>query len=169
MDSSGWRLIDELLLLDGVLSFGFDNFEDISKVLNFKEEAEIKSHLYSNPNDSCVASFMSKREEFDSLILNDYETLIDDLVFEDDDSELEIEFKKFLVENYRTVLMRREIWKEFILDRKFTEMVKLKAKENSELEEAIFKKKWIAQYLSKNDFNVFIAGLAIEYSCSRRQ
>lgn len=181
INSEGWRLIDELLLLDGIISFGFDNFEDISKLLKPKTEIEIKSHLYkmigiedtvkevmpskvvkSNPNDSCVASFMSKRQEFDSEILNEYEALIEDLVFEEDDSELEIEYKRFLLENYRTVLSRRKVWRHFILDRKMTEILKLKSKEKYELGEAINKKKWVAQYLSKNDFNVFLSGIAIE-------
>lgn len=181
-DGSDWRLIDELLLLDGIISFGFDNFEDISKLLKPKTETEIKAHLYniigiedntkdeieystipkSNPNDSCVASFMSKRKEFDSEILNEYETLIEDLVFEEDDSDLEIEFKKFLLENYRTVLQRRKAWRNFILSRNLTNVVKLKAKENQEISEAIHRKKWLSQYLSRQDFNTFIAGIAVE-------
>lgn len=182
IDSSGWRLIDELLLLDGVISFGFDNFEDISKLLQPRTESEIKVHLYdiigviddarneisypiipkSNPNDSCVASFMSKRKEFDSEILNEYEALIEDLVFEENDSELEVEFKRFLLENYRNVLRRRKVWRTFILDRNLVDIIKLKSKETLEIGDAIHKKKWLAQYLSKSDFNIFLAGLAIE-------
>lgn len=181
-NSSGWRLIDELLLIDGIISFGFDNFEDIAKLLKPKTEIEIKDHLYdiigiiddksnessnmvvqkSNPNDSCVASYMSKRKEFDSEILNEYESLIEDLVFEENDTELETEFKRFLLENYRTVLKRRKIWRSFILDRNLMNIMNLKSKETTEIGEAISKKKWIAQYFSKTDFNIFIAGLAIE-------
>lgn len=181
-DSANWSIIDELLLLDGLISYGFGNFEDISKILPAKDENEVKRHFYelvgvadneegektfetipkSNPNDSFVASFMSKRKEFDSEILNEYEALIENLVFEEDDSELDTEYKRHLLTNYKTVLKRRKVWRNFIFDRNLTDIEYYLAKENTDVNETVGKLKWLAQFISKNDFNVFIAGLVRE-------
>ncbi|ELA42442.1 uncharacterized protein VICG_00541 [Vittaforma corneae ATCC 50505] len=181
-DSSNWRMIDELLLLDGLLSCGFGNFDDISKILPAKDQNEVKKHFYelvgivdnedgeksfeiipkSNPNDSFIASFMSKRKEFDSEILNEYEALIENLIFEDDDSELDTEFKRYLLNNYKTVLKRRKVWRNFIFDRNLTDVERYLDKEKTDIGEVAGRLKWLAQFISKNDFNVFIAGLVRE-------
>lgn len=80
--SDKWRIIDELLLLDGLISYGSGNFDDISKIFPSKNENDVRKHFYmlinivddeegekrcettpkSNPNDSYVASFISKRK-----------------------------------------------------------------------------------------------------------
>ena len=59
-------------------------------------------------------------------------------------------------------MKRRKVWRTFILDRNLVDIVKLKSKEAIEIGDAIHKKKWLSQYLSKDDFNIFIAGLTIE-------
>lgn len=181
-ESDGWKVIDELLLLDGMLSYGFGNFDDIAKILTEKRADEIKMHFFkligikddktgeidstsvskSNPNDSFVLSYMSKRKEFDSEILNEYETLIEDLVFEETDSELETDFKRHLLNNYGMVLKRRKIWRNFILDRNLVNIPHFKSIEKTDLDDIGSKYKWLVQFLSKKDFNLFIAGLIRE-------
>lgn len=178
----GWRMIDELLLLDGIISYGFGNFDDISKILPEKNESEVRRHFFelveikdntdkekihmvvskSNPNDSLIASFMSKRKEFDSEILNEYESLIENLVFEDDDSDIETSFKRHLLESYRIVLKRRKIWRSFIFDRNLTDIDHFRSKEKTDVYEIGLKYRWLLQFLSKKDFNVFIAGIVRE-------
>ncbi|KAM0681255.1 hypothetical protein GINT2_000453 [Glugoides intestinalis] len=182
VDQSGWRIIDELLLLDGMISYGFGNFDDIATILSHKSVEEIKKHFFSlvdikdnddgevkcinvprsNPNDSFVASFMSKRKEFDSEILNEYENLIDNLQFEEDSSETETELKMHLLSNYKTVLLRRKLWRSFILDRNLVDIEHFKQKEKTDVGENASKYKWLAQFISKHDFNLFIAGLVRE-------
>lgn len=182
IDQSGWRIIDELLLLDGMISYGFGNFDDISKILSHKSVEEIKTHFFSlieiednndgetectnvpksNPNDSFVASFMSKRKEFDSEIINEYENLIDNLQFEEESSETETELKRHLLNNYKTVLMRRKLWRDFILNRNLVDIENFKEKERTDVGENASKYKWLAQFISKKDFNLFIAGLVRE-------
>lgn len=177
-----WMLIDELLLIDGMITYGFGNFDDISRIMSSKTEADVRRHFFnlvdvhdneegevtlaevpkSNPNDSYVLSYMSKRGEFDSEILNEYESLIETLRFEDDDTDLEYEFKRHMLHHYKTVLRRRKIWRSFVLGRGLTEVKQLKAKDRSEIEEVASKVKWTAQFLSKSDFNIFVAGLLRE-------
>lgn len=177
-----WRIIDELLLLDGLLSYGFGNFEDISKILPGKSENEVKRHFYelmgiadneedekyfetvpkSNPNDSFIASFMPKRREFDSEILNEYEGLIEELASDEDDKELEKELKRYLFNNYRVVLHRRKIWRNFIFDRNLLDVKHPLAREKTDVGDIGGKYKWLSQFISKRDFNVFIAGLVRE-------
>jgi len=180
--SSEWRMIDELLVLDGILSYGFGNFADISKILPGKSEIDVKRHFHalvgivdneegekafdsvpkSNPNDSFVASYMSQRREFDSEILNEYEASIENLIEEDSDSDLEIEFKRHLISNFRTVLRRRKIWRRFIFDRGLTSIERLLKMEKTDIGDIAAKYRWLAQFISKGDFNVFIAGLVRE-------
>lgn len=181
-DADNWRLIDDLLLVDGLISYGFGNFDDISKILPSKNENEVKNHFYkliditdnnenettyetipkSLPNDSFIASYMSKRKEFDSEILNEYEALIENLVFEEDDDELDTDFKRYLLNNYGTVLKRRKIWRNFVFDRNLINLEKILEKDSKDINEVVSKYKWLAQFISKNDFNVFIAGLVRE-------
>lgn len=178
----GWRMIDELLLLDGLISYGFGNFDDISKILPEKDESKVRKHFFelvgikdnvdgevscaivskSNPNDSIIASFMSKRKEFDSEILNEYESLLENLVFEEDDSSTDTDLKRHLLENYRIVLKRRSIWRSFIFDRNLTDIEYFRSKEKTDVYEIGTKYRWLLQFLSKRDFNVFIAGIVRE-------
>lgn len=178
----GWRLIDELLLIDGMITYGFGNFDDVSKIIVSKTETDVRRHFFglinvnddedgevmlaevpkSNPNDSFVLSYMSKRKEFDSEILNEYESLIETLRFEEDDTEPELEFKRHLLYHYKTVLKRRKIWRNFVLGRNLIDVSQLKAKDHLELGEVASKLKWTAQFLSKNDFNILISGLLKE-------
>lgn len=178
----GWTLLEELLLLDGTISYGFENFNDISKIVDSKSCLEIRKHFYklidveddteneietqdikkSNPNDSYILSYMPKRKEFDSEILNEYETIIENLHFQEDDSEHEREFFQNMLHNYKNVLKRRNIWRNFIFNRNLVDIKNIKARESTVLGDVANKYKWIAQFISKDDFNLFISGLAKE-------
>lgn len=181
-DLPEWRIIDDLLVLDGTLSYGFGNFEDISKILPGKSLMDVRRHFYgllgivdneegelefetvpkSNPNDSFIASYMSKRREFDSEILNEYETLLENLIQEEGDTELDAEFKRYLLGNYKTVLLRRKIWRKFVFNRNLTDIERFLSIEKTDLGDAAAKHRWLAQFISKRDFNIFIAGLVRE-------
>ena len=178
----GWRIIDELLLLNGIITFGVGNFEDITSVLSPKTEQEVKSHFFelfniinneegevqrnevirSDPNDSSVLSYMSKRGDFESEILNDYETIINNLQFSEDDSIIERKLKKHMLYHYKTVLKQRGMWKNLILDRNLVDVNRLKEMEMGDLAAVLKKYKWLIQFVSKNDFNKFIGGLVRE-------
>ena len=177
-----WRVIDELLLLNGVITFGIGNFEDIASILSPKTENEVKKHFFelfqiedndegecfrshvpkSDPNDSLVLSYMSKRGEFDSEIHNDYESVISNIQFYDTDSPLEINLKTHMLGHYRTVIRQRGMWRNYILDRNLVEVNYIKRMEMGEFGPLINQYKWILQYISKNDFNKFIRGLIKE-------
>lgn len=175
-----WRIIDILLLIDGAVTYGFGNFDDISKIL-MKSPDEVRRYFYkliklnddeenesivekskSNPNDSFVLSYMSKRKELDSEILNEYENAIENLQIEPENTDLEIEYKRHMLMNYKNVLKRRKIWRNFLFDRNLIDVKPLLAKDAGLMGEAVTKIKWISQFLSKKDFNVFVDGLVKE-------
>lgn len=177
-----WRVIDELLLVNGVITFGIGNFEDIATILSPKSEIEVKNHFFrifgivnneegecyrtdvqrSDPNDTIVLSYMPRRRDFESEILNDYEMTINSLQYSDADSELETKFKKHMLDHYKVVLKQRCMWKTYVLDRNFVDINRLKAMDAGETGPLIGRYKWLVQYLSKNDFNRFIGGLVKE-------
>lgn len=179
---SEWRIIDELLLLNGVITFGIGNFEDIASVLSPKTESAVKNHFFalfgitnneedeavraevpkSDPNDSAVLSYMSKRQDFESEIFNDYEVIINGLQYSDSDGELERSLKQYMLRHYRTVLKQRSIWKALVLERGLVEVGALKLLDAGEAGVFTSRYKWLVQYLSKNDFNKYIDGLIRE-------
>lgn len=180
--NENWRVIDELLLLHGIISFGIGNFEDITSILFPKTQEEVKKHFFmlvgitdnqegeilrhiipkSDPNDPVVLSYMPKRQDFESEILNDYEMLICNLQFYESDTLEECRFKDYMLYYYSMLLRQRRMWKTYVLDRNFIEVNKIKEKETPNTLPIINKFKWVAQYISKNDFNYFISHILKE-------
>lgn len=179
---TGWRVIDELLVLHGVISFGIGNFEDIASIVPNKTQAEVKEHFFtlfevinnemgekprstvpkSDPNDKHVLSYMPKRGDFESEILNDYEQVISSLQFSSSDAAFEKQLKKHMLYYYSAIMLQRRIWKSYVLDRNLVAVSIIKEKEHGKVGDLISGYKWLLQYLSKKDFNLFIARLLRE-------
>jgi len=179
--SEGWRLIDELLLLNGLMTYGFDNFDDVSKILAPKTEFETRQHFFelmgieddqhgerpsgdvvlkSNPNDSFVLSYMSKRREFDSELLNEYEANIENLDLNQDEGDTENLVYRHMLNNYKNVRKRRTIWRNFIFDRNLVDVKGFK--EAARPGEFSSRYRWLLQFLSMSDYTLFISGLQRE-------
>lgn len=183
-----WRVIDELLLVNGIISFGIGNFEDISTVLSTHDESSVKKHFYtlvdvldnptgeeplhepqegsvllkSDPNDTRVLSYMPERREFESEIHNDYEALIEDLSLEGVGDSLEGRFKRYMLYHYRTVLKQRAQWRNMLIDRNLVAVSEIKKHDGTSIGSLANKWRWLLKFLSKNDFNRFIDGLLYE-------
>lgn len=185
---ANWRMIDELIFLNGTIKFGVGNFEDLSFVLS-KPICEVKTHFFwltglvnneegeiernnvarSEPYDTEVLSYMPERRDFESEIHNEYEALIAGLKFLKNDTETERDLKKHMLNNYRVILRQRRMWKEFILDRNLIRVNAIKANEiQNGIGKITSKHKWLSGYLSKNDFNYFITCLVEEERLRRK-
>ncbi|KAI5170006.1 transcriptional adapter 2-alpha [Pancytospora epiphaga] len=178
----GWRAIDELLLLDGIETAGIGNFEDISTFIPHKGECEVRRHCFkileitnneekevygrepenSDPNDPVVLSYLPKRGDFESEIINDFEAMVCNIHFDEIDAPLNSRIRQDLLRQYKLIMKQRVIWKNYILDRNLVDVLRLKRLELGEIGVVINKCKWIVQYISKDDFNKFIGGLVSE-------
>jgi len=173
-----WSMIEELLFLYGVSAFGIGNFEDISSIIFSKTVEKVREHFYqlfqienstegevpmpaaarSDPNDSEVLSYLSKREDFESEILYEYESIISSLSIGENDSAADAGLKRYMLRHYNDVMKQRRIWKSWILDRGLVDMSRIKTRDSLFLA----KYKWLVKYISKSDFNVFMSGLLEE-------
>ncbi|TBU09422.1 Myb-like transcription factor [Hamiltosporidium magnivora] len=180
-----WTALDELLFFDAFYIYGIGNWEDISNYFGSKSVEEIEKHFclifgisdnkfyesdknisgFSNPNIHEVVNYLPLRKDFDVEYDNDAENIIKDLVFKEEDNEIEKQLKEAMIDSYFYTLKLRNIRKHIILDRNLYEIKKLQSKESnySENEKKILSKlKPLTPYLSKTDFNSFLKGIFIE-------
>ncbi|KAL6122714.1 general transcriptional adaptator [Nucleospora cyclopteri] len=177
----GWTVLESLLFINGLITYGIGNFADIAAIIPNKKEHEIKKKFFeltgitdntegetyvqqqnvnkSDPNDSEVISYMSQRREFDSEIINEYEALIQGIVDDIYDSETDKILKEQMLKYTRSVLKQRVVWKNFVIDRNILDVTDLRKKEKEEFGSFVMKFKWLLQFLSKKDFNNFLGGL----------
>lgn len=186
-DEVEWRAIDDLLMLNAIITYGMGNYADISSILSPISEKEVKKHFFkvfgiidddfdekchtgvlkSDPNDTQVLSYMPKRGDFESELNHDYEALISNIQLDgiDDINSIddgEDKLKVYMLEHYRTVLLQRSMWRNLIIDRNLVEVRKIRENESTKIQTLLNKYKWLLSYLSKNDFNKFISGLVRE-------
>ena len=176
-----WSVLEYLLFINGLITSGIGNFADIALIIPGRKEAEIKRNFFemvgiidncanetyvsspygnkSDPNDSDVVSYMSQRKEFDSEIINEYEALIQGIVDDENDSPTDILLKNHMLKYTQSVIKQRSIWKNFVIDRNLVNITEIKAKEKEDFGLFVLKYKWLLQFLSKNDFNVFLGSL----------
>ena len=184
----GWRVIDELLLLNGLISFGVGNFEDIASIIPEKTQEEARTHFLgimgvpesregetvfdtvpkSNPHDKHVLSYLPLRRDFESEVFaNDCEHAIGHLQFAEGDSPFVRRHKESALDKYAALLRMRRIWKNFIIDRNLVRVQTIRERESGKDSALINKYKWLLQYLSKSDFNTFIGTLVQEARAMR--
>lgn len=120
--------------------------------------------LKSDPYDQEVLSYMPLRKDFESEIINDYEGIISSLQFSLNDPVSIQRLKKAMLDTYRIVLQQRRMWKHFVLNRNLVSVHKIKKNVTSSgISKIIDKHKWLAPYLSRNDFNYYMSCLREEY------
>lgn len=178
----GWRAIDELLFVSSSASVGIGNIEDLAAFFPSKSKDELEQHFHdllgipgaivpeqrdgraskSDPNDPVLLSYMPLRQDFESEVFNDYENTIVGIEFNDEDLPVVKRFKEHMLAHYKTVLLQRRMWKNYILDRNLIDVHRIKKIDQSELGTITTKYRWLAQYLSKRDLNKFINGIIDE-------
>lgn len=179
--STSFTVLQELVFINGLINYGIGNFDEISLLIKEKSAEDVLDHFYerlkinnfknnesnsnpirSEPNDSEVMSFMSKRKDFESEIINDYEANISTIIFDDYENDLDYQLKEFMLNYYKTILKLRTIWRNYILDRNLINVTAIRSNDLKPVGIVTAKHRWALQYLSKSDFNSFVKGLEKE-------
>ncbi|ORD95163.1 general transcriptional adaptator [Enterospora canceri] len=175
---SGWTIIENLLFVSGLISFGIGNWYDISFMLPSKTETEIKEHFYnmtgirnrttgettqsqigikSEPNDVNLVNYMPLRRDFEVEQYNEFESLLQHTQYEDNETEMIKQLKNHIYYYTPVVIKQRSIWNEFVISRDLVKVDELNAKDQTPFGFFVSKYKWLAQILSKHDFNVVVS------------
>ena len=179
-----WSLLETLLLINGLLICGIGNFYEIALMIPNKTENDVKIKFFelttvnnntknelsvgvvgmkSNPNDLNLVNYMPNRQEFEIEYYNDFEELLQQTFIETNDSDLVKNLKNHMFYYTKSVLKYRNIWKNFVIDRGIVKINNLFNKDQTEFGVFVVKYKWLAQVLSKHDFNLFVGLLYKEH------
>ncbi|ELQ76010.1 Histone acetyltransferase complex SAGA/ADA, subunit ADA2 [Trachipleistophora hominis] len=174
---SSWTALEELIFFEMLIQHGLGNWTEIALNLKTKSSQEIESHFYkvfgininkeydsdtiisepSNPNYHYVSVYAPKRKDFDFEDEYEYEMNLKSL----DVGENEI-VKNFLLDAYKNLLVLRKYKRMIILEKGLTRVQEIKASKDGTDSGLFYKVAPLAQFISKKDFNLFLAGLSIE-------
>lgn len=174
-----WTILEQILLLNGLIYNGIDNFKEIANTIPTKTQEELKNRFHeitgiknntegelvvqphdyrSDPNDPCIINYMPERNEFEIELFNDYENLLEHTQMEPHDTSITKELKNHIFYFTRCILKQRRIWRNFVLDRKLYKISDFKRIDETPYGAYASKYKWMSQILSRDDFNRVTSG-----------
>lgn len=125
----------------------------------------------SQPGCHEVQGFMPGRLEFDYEYENDAETVVKDMIFDPDDSPLDVELKLTALDIYNSRLTSRAERKRTIFEHRMTEYRKNAAidkKRTKDERDLMNKIRPFARLMTAKDFDDFSDTIMTEYLCRRR-
>lgn len=197
-EENSWRADEELLLIEGCENHGLGNWEDVSEhVGGIKDQWECEEHYYAvylSPNKPLikkpsvpiselaspqaslpamheVTGYMPARGEFETEYENEFEAILKDFLFSEDDSQVEIKLKKALLAGYSGILDARQARRQFIVEHNLLNFKKQQTIEKSRTKEDrdVFNSlKPFARFLSLQDFSTLHKDLTREEELKRR-
>lgn len=184
-DFPNWQILEELLFVDGTIIHGIGNWEDVAAYVGRKTPAEIKAHfhqvfnlqedslfegppvtdLHSNPLSQEISGYMPLREDFEVEYHNEAEMAIREMTITKTDTQLEKEMKEALLDGYRQVLLKRQLFRHLVFKKGLLSAKKLLAAEKSLCaagKDLLQKVKPLLKVLSKDEFVTFFQGVYLE-------
>lgn len=173
----GWSLLEEVLFIGGLETCGIGNWAEVSRYVGKNKDVEehfcrlfgverdleasnVVEARSSNPYRGMVSSYMPYRKDFDIEYMNDQETLLKDIEYEDDG--LKKKFVNVALKSYMNTIKYRNRRKYVIFDRNLMAMELLRNNDEKAGAGFVGDIKCIVPYLTKSDFNTFFSGLYIE-------
>lgn len=172
---NNWSVLDYLVYLNSLVSCGINNNVDIMNNVQTKSQKEIRQKFFelseftnntqnerdrtvnaekSEPYDPVFLHFMPIRKDFEIELHNDYETYLQHTEINyDTDNEATKLLKKHMLNYAKVINKQRQNWRNFVFEKDLTKMEELQIKDQNIYGLFISKYKWLAQFLSKDDFN----------------
>ncbi|KAI5189021.1 hypothetical protein NECID01_0376 [Nematocida sp. AWRm77] len=184
-DFPNWQILEELLFVDGTVIYGIGNWEDIAKYVGRKDPEEIRAHFHevyhiqdsrelegppstdthSNPLSQEISGYMPLRQDFEVEYSNEAELPIREMTISKADTQLEKDMKEALLDGYRLVLHKRQVFKHLVLRKGLLAAKALLSAERSLCsagKELFHKVKPLLKVLTKEEFVSFFQGLYLE-------
>ncbi|KAI5171203.1 transcriptional adapter 2-beta [Nematocida sp. LUAm3] len=186
-----WRMLEELLFIDGLVLQGVGNWKEISMHIGRKSPEETKAHFcvvfrveedtslegppvqetQSNPFSQEISGYMPLREDFELEYNNEAEHAIKDMSISKKDTILEKEMKEALLDSYKRTLDRRKLFRYLALKRRLIE-----AKANISQEKTLCstgkdllnKIKPLFKIMKEKEFNIFFKSLYLEIMLKKK-
>lgn len=127
--------------------------------------------LASVPACHDIQGFMPGRLEFDTEIENDAELAVKDMVFDSEDTELDVQHKLVVLEAYNSKLTRRAERKRIVFTHNLLDYKRLVAAEKRRTRddrELYNKLKPYVRLLPPGEFEKFASNILMEQQCRRR-
>ncbi|KAI8063122.1 hypothetical protein BDF21DRAFT_402845 [Thamnidium elegans] len=121
--------------------------------------------ITSGPAFHEIQGYMPRRFEFETEYENDAEQFVKDMVFNDDDTQEEIDLKVMVLDIYNSRLDRRMERKNLIFDRRWLDFKRMQSMDRKRLKEEreIYNKTRVfCKLQTENDYETFVKGLVKE-------
>jgi len=184
-DCSGWKMVEELLFIDGVVVHGVGNWEDVAAHVGGKTPEEVKDHfkeifgvpdqrdmegepttdVQSNPLSKDISGYMPLREDFEIEYRNEAEAQIKEISVHHSDIKIDKEMKEALLDGYRHVLLKRQVFRHLTFQKGLISAKKLISAEKGLCatgKELLHRIKPLLKILTKEEFCSLFRGLYLE-------
>ncbi|KAI9366640.1 hypothetical protein BD770DRAFT_311663 [Pilaira anomala] len=121
--------------------------------------------ITSGPAFHEIQGYMPRRFEFETEYENDAEQFVKDMVFNDDDTQEEIDLKVMVLDIYNSRLDRRMERKNLIFERRWLDFKRMQSMDRKRLKEEreIYNKTRVfCKLQTENDYETFVKGLVKE-------
>ncbi|KAK4516887.1 uncharacterized protein ATC70_000214 [Mucor velutinosus] len=121
--------------------------------------------ITSGPSFHEIQGYMPRRFEFETEYENDAEQFVKDMVFNDDDTEEEIDLKVMVLDIYNSRLDRRMERKNLIFERRWLDFKRMQAierKRQKEERDIYNKTRVFCRLQTEADYDMFVKGLVKE-------
>lgn len=121
--------------------------------------------ITSGPSFHEIQGYMPRRFEFETEYENDAEQYVKDMVFNDDDTEEEIDLKVMVLDIYNSRLDRRMERKNLIFERRWLDFKRMQAierKRQKEERDIYNKTRVFCRLQTEADYDMFVKGLVKE-------
>ncbi|KAL9552660.1 hypothetical protein PS6_004337 [Mucor atramentarius] len=121
--------------------------------------------ITSGPSFHEIQGYMPRRFEFETEYENDAEQFVKDMVFNDDDTEEEVDLKVMVLDIYNSRLDRRMERKNLVFERRWLDFKRMQAierKRQKEEREIYNKTRVFCRLQTEADYDMFVKGLVKE-------
>ncbi|OAD01338.1 Homeodomain-like DNA binding domain-containing transcription factor [Mucor lusitanicus CBS 277.49] len=121
--------------------------------------------ITSGPSFHEIQGYMPRRFEFETEYENDAEQFVKDMVFNDDDTEEEVDLKVMVLDIYNSRLDRRMERKNLIFERRWLDFKRMQAierKRQKEERDIYNKTRVFCRLQTEADYDMFVKGLVKE-------
>lgn len=121
--------------------------------------------ITSGPAFHEIQGYMPRRFEFETEHENDAEQFVKDMVFNDDDTQEEVDLKVMVLDIYNSRLDKRMERKNLIFERRWLDFKRMQAQDRKRLKEErdlYNKTRVFCKLQTENDYEMFVKGLVKE-------
>ncbi|PHZ12709.1 transcriptional adaptor 2 [Rhizopus microsporus ATCC 52813] len=134
-------------------------------VSDYSNRPNTSKPITSGPSYHEIQGYMPRRFEFETEYENDAEQFVKDMVFNDDDTQEEIDLKIMVLDIYNSRLDRRMERKKLIFERRWLDFKRMQAierKRQKEEREIYNKTRVFCRLQTEEDYETFVKGLVKE-------